>query len=218
MAWAKSTAELETLQNRIWENYELTVQGAQAYRRDDFDLREAEKEMADIRREIRRLGVVNVAAVEDYANLKERYDGYAVQRDDLVKGQADLLTVIDDLNRKMENRFRREFSKLNEYFGETFAALFGGGNAALVLEDEENVLESGIEIKAQRGKESATAVQHFRAERAPHRRRTFFAMIKLRPSPFCILDEIESALDEANLSAFRRLVSSNMPEDAVLSW
>lgn len=203
MAWTKSTGELETLQNRIWENYELTAQGAQAYRREDFNPQEAEKEMADIRREVRRLGVVNVAAVEDYANLKERYDGYAVQRDDLEKGEADLLTVIDDLNRKMENRFRREFAKLNEYFGETFAALFGGGKAALILEDEENVLESGVEIKAQPPGKSLQLLSLFSGgEKALIATALFFAMLKLRPSPFCILDEIESALDEANLRHF----------------
>ncbi|NLG36819.1 MAG: chromosome segregation protein SMC, partial [Clostridiales bacterium] len=203
VAMTKIAADLETLHSRIWENYELTAESAQEFRREDFDIDEAEKEAALIRREIRKLGTVNVAAVEDYANLKTRFDEYTAQRSDLEKGEADLMTVISDLNRRMETRFRREFAKLNEYFGETFAALFGGGKATLVLEDESDILSSGIEIKAQPVGKSLQLLSLFSGgEKALIATALLFAMLKLRPSPFCVLDEIEAALDEANLKHF----------------
>lgn len=203
VALTRTAADLEMLHSRIWENYELTAESAQEFRREDFDIDRAEKEAAAIRREIRKLGTVNVAAVEDYANLKARFDEYAAQRRDLEKGEADLMTVISDLNRQMENRFRHQFAKLNEYFGETFVELFGGGKATLVLEDESDILSSGIEIKAQPVGKNLQLLSLFSGgEKALIAIALLFAMLKLRPSPFCVLDEIESALDEANLKRF----------------
>jgi len=203
LAVQQKKLELETMQNRIWDYYELTYGGALALYREDFSPEGVHEEIEDIRRRLRAMGTVNVNAVEDYAELNERYTVHVTQRDDLVKAENDLLGIIEDLNRNMKKVFTTEFESINEYFKETFKKLFNGGRAHLELSDKENILESGIEIVAQPpGKKLQLLSLLSGGEKALTATALLFAMLKHRPSPFCVLDEIEAALDDANLGSF----------------
>ncbi len=195
--------DLKNLQDRIWSEYELTYAGAQEYQREDFDLRESEKTIASIRAEIRQMGGVNVNAVEDYRITKERFDLLDAQKQDLVKAAGDLENIIRELLVKMERRFRKQFIQLNEYFGKAFALLFGGGKAELKFTDEADILNCGIDVIAQPpGKKLQLLTLLSGGERALTAIAILFAMLQLKPTPFCILDEIEAALDEANVANF----------------
>ena len=147
-------------------------------------------------------------AVEEYQALRERYDQLVVQRDDLTAASGDLQGIIDELLTKMERRFREQFKLLNGYFNQTFTALFGGGTAELSLADERNVLECGIEVVAQPpGKKLQLLSLLSGGERALTAIAILFAMLRLKPTPFCILDEIEAALDEANVANFANFLA-----------
>jgi chromosome segregation protein len=196
----RANLEIESMQNRIWDYYELTYQGTLEFKNDELDLTGADEAIAKMRRQIKAMGTVNVNAVQDYAELNERYTEHKSQHDDLIKAEKDLLGVIDGLNKQMREKFRREFDILNEYFTENFTKLFGGGRAQLTLEDEDDVLKSGIIIEAQPpGKKLQMLSLLSGGEKALTAAAILFAMLKHRPSPFCLLDEIESALDDANL-------------------
>ena len=145
----RTQSELEQMQQRIWDDYELTYAGAKEYLVEPFDMAGSDKRAGDIRREIRAMGPVNVTAMEDYRACRERYDDLAGQRDDLVKAQDDLLGIIESLQRQMEKQFLENFRLLQQYLSETFVKLFGGGKAELRLMDEKDVLGCGIEIVAQ---------------------------------------------------------------------
>ncbi|MEG0766459.1 MAG: chromosome segregation protein SMC, partial [Clostridia bacterium] len=191
------------LQERIWNEYELTYAGAQAYQTADFDLAEAEKCMEEMRKQIREMGTVNVNAVEDYRLMQERFEQLRAQRADLLRATEDLRGIIEELVVKMEGRFRQQFALLNGYFMETFVKLFGGGKAELKLQDEGDALSCDIEIVAQPpGKKLQLLTLLSGGERALTAIAILFAMLKLKPTPFCILDEIEAALDEANVANF----------------
>ncbi len=203
MKQERATLELERIQNRIWDFYELTYQGTLEFRNPELDLTDAEEEIGKMRRQIKAMGSVNINAVSEYAELNERYTEHKTQHDDLVEAEEDLMKVIKDLNKQMREKFLVEFEKLNEYFAENFTALFGGGRAILSLEDNEDVLNSGIVIEAQPpGKKLQMLSLLSGGERALTAAAILFAMLKHRPSPFCLLDEIEAALDEANLYHF----------------
>lgn len=194
------TLEMQNIQNRIWDYYELTYQGTLEFKNDEVDLTNADEDIAKMRRQIKAMGTVNVNAVQDYAELNERYTEHKSQHDDLIKAEKDLLDVIDGLNKQMREKFKKEFVILNEYFTENFTKLFGGGRAQLTLEDEDDVLNSGIIIEAQPpGKKLQMLSLLSGGEKALTAAAILFAMLKHRPSPFCLLDEIESALDDANL-------------------
>lgn len=201
---ARTEDELQQLTDHIWNTYELTYAGAESFRAEGkFDLVSGEREAGDIRKEIRELGPINVHAVDEYAETKERLDHMTVQRDDALKAEKDLVDLIDRLLSSMENQFVREFEKLNGFFGETFTRLFGGGQAALKLVDPSEPLTCGIEIVAQPpGKKLQLLSLLSGGERALTAIAILFAMLKLKPTPFCILDEIEAALDEANIGYF----------------
>lgn len=199
----RAQSELTQLQQRIWDEYELTYAGAQEYMLTSFDLSAGDKRTGEIRREIRAMGPVNVTAVEDYRACKERYDELTGQRDDLLRAQEDLQGIIDALQRQMERQFIENFRMMQEYFNETFKRLFGGGYAELRLLDEHNVLECGIEIVAQPpGKKLQMLSLLSGGERALTAIAILFAMLRLKPTPFCFLDEIEAALDDGNISTF----------------
>ncbi|MDD3243338.1 MAG: chromosome segregation protein SMC [Eubacteriales bacterium] len=203
MQLVRMEADFDNAQNRIWENYELTYANACELRREDFDTAGAGRRIGDIRSEIRKMGTVNVGAVEEYEELGGRYEDYRRQTADLDKAQADLLAIISGLAQKMEERFREQFAKINEYFGATFTELFGGGTAYLVLQDEADILNSGIEIKAQPpGTELKLLSLLSGGEKALTAISLLFAMLRVNPSPFCVLDEIEAALDDANVRRF----------------
>ena len=200
---SRTQSELETMQQRIWDEYELTYAGAKDYLKEPFDLAASDRRTGEIRREIRAMGPVNVTAVEDYRACKERYDELSGQRDDLLHAQEDLLGIIESLQRQMERQFMESFTLMQQYFNETFKRLFGGGQAELRLMDESDVLGCGIEIVAQPpGKKLQLLSLLSGGERALTAIAILFAMLKVKPSPFCILDEIEAALDDANISYF----------------
>ncbi len=196
-------AEWNQLTSRIWADYELTYDGAQAFRQTDVTITAAEKRIAAIRGIIREMGVVNVASVDEYRQTVERYEALGTQREDLVKAQTDLEGIIESLARKMEALFVAQFNQLNAYFQQTFVQLFGGGHAELRLEDPNDALHTGIEIVAQPpGKKLQLLSLLSGGERALTAIAILFAMLKVKPTPFCFLDEIEAALDDANIDHF----------------
>ncbi|MBR4039327.1 MAG: chromosome segregation protein SMC [Clostridia bacterium] len=203
MVLSRTQAELSQMQQRIWDEYELTYAGAKEYLHEPFDLSAGDKRSAEIRREIRAMGPVNVTAVEDYRACRERYEDLARQRDDLLKAQNDLQGIIETLQRQMERQFMENFRLMQQYFAETFSKLFGGGHAELRLLDESDVLGCGIEIVAQPpGKKLQLLSLLSGGERALTAIAILFAMLRLKPTPFCFLDEIEAALDDGNISTF----------------
>ncbi len=199
----RAQGDLKGLQERIWSEYELTYAGAEAFRREDFDLREAEKQIASMRGQMRAMGSVNVNAVENYRLTRERFEQLNAQKQDLLKATEDLQGIIAELLAKMESRFRKQFALLNQYFARTFTALFGGGHAELKLADEHDVLGCAIDVVAQPpGKKLQLLSLLSGGERALTAIAILFAMLQLKPTPFCVLDEIEAALDEANVANF----------------
>ena len=173
------------------------------------DLRmRVERRAAELNSRIRELGVVNVRAVEEYAETKERYDGLAAQKQDLEKAEKDLRNLIDRLLAQMKTTFVENFTLLRGYFAETFSRLFGGGHAELFLTDPEDPLNCGIEINAQPpGKKLQLLTLLSGGERTLTAIAILFAKLKLKPTPFCILDEIEAALDDANIGYFADYLS-----------
>ena len=203
MQLSRIEAEFKQLTDRIWEDYELTYAGAEEFREEGFKLTESERRISDIRQRIRSLGSVNVGAVDEYRQTLERFEELTAQRDDLTKAQVDLSAIIEDLMKKMEVQFRTQFDALNRNFQETFVNLFGGGRAELQLSDPKDVLNCNIEVVAQPpGKKLQMLTLLSGGERALTAIAILFAMLKLKPTPFCFLDEIEAALDDANIDNF----------------
>ncbi len=199
----KMKSEVDALSSRIWDEYELTYALARAHLDESIDVKDAEKQVARLRSEIRSLGPVNVAAIEEYRTCQERYDTLTSQRDDLLKAERDLLGIIDSLKRQMETQFLQSFTLLQQYLSETFQRLFGGGTAKLQLQDEKEALTCGIDIVAQPpGKKLQMLSLLSGGERALTAIAILFAMLRLKPTPFCFLDEIEAALDDGNISTF----------------
>ena len=196
--------DLKVMTDHIFNTYDLTYAMAEEFRCEGpFDLSVSEKEAAGLRGRIRDMGHVNVGAIEEYAATKERFDDLTAQQQDLTRAENDLQTLITRLLSQMEKQFVAEFDKLGVYFKETFARLFGGGYAELKLTDPDDALNCGIEIIAQPpGKKLQLLSLLSGGERALTAIAILFAMLKLKPTPFCILDEIEAALDEANIGYF----------------
>ncbi len=203
LALAKVDNDLSYLENRIWEEYELTQATAEEFRDPEFKLNGAQTEINKLKKSISALGNVNVNAIEEYVETKEQYDSLSKQRDDLQKATEDLNGIIEELTKKMDKQFKEQFELINKYFTKTFSELFGGGRAELKLEEGKNSLESDIEIVAQPPGKSLQLLSLLSGgERALTAIAILFAMLQLKPTPFCILDEIEAALDEANVGNF----------------
>ena len=203
MVLSRAQSDLSQMQQKIWDDYELTYAGAKEYLKEPFDLSAADKRIAEIRREIRAMGTVNVAAVDEYRACKEKHEHLASQRDDLLHAENDLLGIIETIQKQMERQFMENFRLMQQYFNETFCKLFGGGQAELRLMDENDVLSCGIEIVAQPpGKKLQLLSLLSGGERALTAIAILFAMLRLKPTPFCFLDEIEAALDDGNISTF----------------
>ncbi len=201
---ARTEGDLKALRDRIWNTYEITYAGAEEYRiTEGFSLTEADREAAQLSAEIRALGPVNVRAVEEYADTKARADEMTAQREDLEKAEKDLKDLIARLLSSMKETFVEQFSILQGFFSETFVRLFGGGHAELILMDPNDPLNCGIEINAQPpGKKLQLLSLLSGGERTLTAIAILFATLKLKPTPFCILDEIEAALDDANIGYF----------------
>ena len=201
----KLAAEMEEKQliDKLWDSYELSRTAAQGVREPVENMGEATKRMGALRRDISRLGTPNLGAIDEYERVRERYEFLTEQRDDVEKAKRELEKIISDITKEMEEIFLREFKVIDESFRATFLDLFGGGRAALSLEDENDVLNCGIEIKVQPpGKTLSTLSLLSGGEKSFVAIALYFAIIKVRPTPFCVMDEIEAALDEANVDRF----------------
>ena len=198
-------AEMEEKQiiDKLWDGYELSRSAAQAERQPVESLAAANRRIAELKRSIHALGTPNLGAIEESKRVGERYDYLAEQRDDIAKAKAELLSIIGDITTQMESIFLTEFNAINESFQSTFLELFGGGRANLRLEDEDDVLNCGIEIKVQPpGKAVSNISLLSGGEKAFVAIALYFAILRLRPTPFCVMDEIEAALDEENVIRF----------------
>jgi chromosome segregation protein len=200
---AKTEAELEAMQNRMWDEYELTYTNALELKKDIGSIAQAQKRINELRSELKELGPVNIAAIEEYIKTKERYEFMNAQRNDMEQAKEKLKKVISEMISIMKRQFIEQFRLINENFGIVFQELFEGGRAELILVDKDNVLESGIEIQVQPpGKKLQNMMLLSGGERAFTAIALLFAILRLRPTPFCILDEIEAALDDANVYRF----------------
>lgn len=185
--------------NKMWEEYELTPNNAEQYQKPE-NVALTQRRVNSLRTEIRELGSVNVDSIEEYKNLKDRYDFMSEQRLDLENTMSKLRKVISDMTQIMKEQFKEKFKVINKNFGEVFAELFGGGKAELTLEDEENILECGIDITVQPpGKKLQNMMLLSGGEKAFTAIALLFAILKINPAPFCVLDEIEAALDDVNV-------------------
>ena len=211
----KLAADMEEKQllDKLWDSYELSHTAAQAVRTPIESMSKANRRMAELRRGIGALGTPNLGAIDEFDRVNERYTFLTGQRDDVLKAKRELTGIITDVTAEMEEIFRREFHNIDEAFRKTFLELFGGGRAALVLEDPEHVLDCGIDIRVQPpGKSVSTISLLSGGEMAFVAIALYFAILKVRPTPFCVMDEIEAALDEANVArfaAYMRTISKN---------
>ena len=211
---ARVESDLKVMQDRIWNSYEVTYAGAEEYRQTEgFDPVEADRRAAQLMSQIRALGIVNVNAVEEYAATRARFDELTAQQSDLRAAENDLRELINRLIEQMQTTFVDNFSKMQVYFSETFTRLFGGGHAELQLMDPSDPLNCGIEVNAQPpGKKLQLLSLLSGGERALTAIAILFAMLKLKPTPFCILDEIEAALDDANIGYYADYLKEYSPD------
>ena len=199
---SKIDVELEQIINKMWEDYEITPNTAGEYKKPN-DIAETTKNVKNLREKIKELGSINIDSIEEYKQTKERYDYMCEQRLDLENSSNKLKKVIQDMTKIMKEQFEAQFKTINKNFGEVFKELFGGGKAELRLTDEEDILNCGIEIEVQPpGKKLQNMSLLSGGERAFTAIALLFAILKINPAPFCVLDEIEAALDDVNVYRF----------------
>lgn len=200
----KLEESVEAQINYMWDEYEITLSDAAALKNEELqDLTAMKKEITSLKDQIRRLGDVNVNAIEDYKNLMERYTFLKNQHDDLIKAEETLKGIILELDEAMRKQFREKFAQISQEFDKVFKELFGGGKGTLELMEDEDILEAGIRIIAQPpGKKLQNMMQLSGGEKALTAISLLFAIQNLKPSPFCLLDEIEAALDDSNVDRF----------------
>jgi chromosome segregation protein len=200
---AKLETEMEALQDRMWNEYELTYSSALLLKKDIGSLTQAQKKINELRNSIKELGAVNIASIEEYIKSKERFEFMSEQRSDMEQAREKLLRVVQEMTTIMKKQFLEQFKLINDNFNIVFKELFNGGRASLLIADQENVLESGIEIEVQPpGKKLQNMMLLSGGERAFTAIALLFAILRMKPSPFCVLDEIEAALDDANVYRF----------------
>lgn len=200
----KITEQSDSLNNYMWEEYELTYNRALELKNPEFtDLTQLKKELTAVKAKIKALGDVNVNAIEDYKSVSERYVFLKNQHDDIVKAEENLKRIIAELDTAMREQFSEKFAEIRVMFDKVFKELFGGGKANLELVDETDILETGIKIIAQPpGKKLQNMMQLSGGEKSLTAIALLFAIQNLKPSPFCLLDEIEAALDDSNVNRF----------------
>ncbi len=197
--------EEKTILDKLWERYELSHSDAMEQRMELESVPKATRRIAELNREIKSLGTPNIGAIEEFDRVNTRYTYLSEQRTDVEKAKEELCGIIDEITRQMTEIFAQQFKLLNESFQETFLELFGGGQARLELEDENDILGCGIEIKVQPpGKQLKTITLLSGGEKAFVAIALYFAILKVHPTPFCVMDEIEAALDEANVVRYAR--------------
>ena len=205
----KLEESMESHINYMWNEYEITLSSAATMRNDEMtDISTMRKQISAIKDEIRKLGDVNVNAIEDYKNLMERYTFLKNQHDDLIEAEKTLEGIIQELDTAMRKQFAEKFEEIKREFDKVFKELFGGGKGTLELIEEEDILEAGIRIIAQPpGKKLQNMMQLSGGEKSFTAIALLFAIQNLKPSPFCLLDEIEAALDEQNVSRFAKYLN-----------
>ena len=200
-----SALEEKQILDKLWERYELSHSDAQALRVELESVPKATRRIGELNREIKGLGAINIGAIEEFDRVNTRYTYLSDQRNDVEKAKEELLGIIEEITKQMTEIFAAQFEILKQSFQETFLELFGGGRATLELEDENDILRCGIEIKAQPpGKQLKTLSLLSGGEKAFVAIALYFAILKVHPTPFCVMDEIEAALDESNVVRYAR--------------
>ena len=203
----KTTTAMEERQiiDRLWDTYGLTPGTAPEHRGVIDSVAAGNRKAAELKRKISTLGTPNLGAIEEYARVNERYTYLASQRDDVLTSKRELESIIRDITKEMTVIFVEEFAKIDHYFGQVFEEMFGGGRGQLILEDPENPLTCGIEIRVQPpGKQVKTITLLSGGEKAFVAIALYFAILKVRPTPFCMVDEIDAALDDRNVERYAR--------------
>lgn len=200
---AKNETQLDTIKEKLWDEFEISYAQALEFKKENFALAPAVKESREIRNRMRELGDINVGAIKEYEQVSERYRFLTEQRADITAAMDELKAIINDMEKTIKTRFKENFDQIVVNFEEIFKELFGGGHAELRLDDEDNPLEAGIEIIAQPpGKKLQNINLMSGGEKTMTAIALMFAVLKTKPTPFCILDEVEAALDDANIDRF----------------
>ncbi len=198
-----SAMEEKQLLDKLWETYELSHEAAKAQRTELESVPKANRRIGELKRAINALGPINVGAIDDFQRINERYTYLTDQKNDVDKAKRELEQIIAEITGEMRTIFSEQFTIINQTFGETFLELFGGGKATLELEDPEDILNCGIEIKVQPPGKALKIISLLSGgEKAFVAIALYFAILKVRPTPFCVMDEIEAALDDANVTRF----------------
>ena len=203
----KNTAEMEEKQiiDKLWDSYELTRTSAPEVAAPIENVGAAQKRTSELKRKISSLGSVNIGAIAEFERVNERYEYLASQRDDVLTSKRELEGIISDITKQMTEIFTAEFARINTYFAQTFVEMFGGGKASLELEDDNEPLSCGIEIRVQPpGKQLKSITLLSGGEKAFVAIALYFAILKVRPTPFCMLDEIDAALDDRNVERYAK--------------
>ena len=197
------TLEQDGLISRLWDDYELTLETAEEKKAEITDEKAASGRAAELKSKIKSLGNINIDSIEEYKNVKERFEFLSAQKGDLENAKSDLEKVIDSMQELMEEHFAKQFEEINKSFQKVFSELFGGGHGRLYLSEPDEILESGIEIEAQLpGKSLQNINLYSGGEKAFIAIALLFAILRVKPTPFCILDEIDAALDDVNVWRF----------------
>ena len=191
----------------MWEEHELTYDNAQSYSLELDNPQPVQRRITELKNEIKEIGPVNLGAIDEYERVNERFTFMQKQKDDIEAAKANLSGIIADLVAEMKQQFLTHFAQINENFKVVFSDLFNGGTADIILENEEDVLSCGIDIRAQPpGKKLQSLTLLSGGERCLTAIALLFAILQLRPSPFCVLDEVEAALDDVNVNRFTDFV------------
>ena len=202
---AAAAMEENQLLDKLWENYQLSHEAARSQRVELESTAKAQRRIGELKRSISALGSINPDAVEEFSRVNERYTYFTGQRDDVAKAKKELQDIIAQITGEMTNIFQEQFSLINETFQTTFVELFGGGKATLELEDPEDILNCGIEIRVQPPGKALKIISLLSGgEKAFVAIALYFAILKVRPTPFCVMDEIEAALDDPNVVRYAR--------------
>jgi chromosome segregation protein len=200
---AKNEAQIDAFKDKLWDEFEISYIQAIDFKKTEFVMAAAQREIKEIKGRIKELGEINIGAIKEYETTKERYDFLTTQRKDLLDGILSLKKIIEEMDKTIKSNFKESFEKIADNFQSAFTELFGGGSAKLRLEDESRPLESGIEIIAQPpGKKLQNINLLSGGEKTMTAIALMFAVLKAKPTPFCILDEVEAALDDSNIKRF----------------
>jgi len=199
----KSETQIDSLKDKLWDEFEISYIQAIEVRKKDFKYTSEAKDAKEIKEKLKKLGEVNISAVKEYETVKERFDFLMEQRKDLLDATESLNSIIEDMDKTIKINFKESFIKVADLFESIFKDLFGGGTAELRMDDKSNLLETGIEIVAQPpGKKLQSISLLSGGEKTLTAIALMFSILKVKPTPFCILDEVEAALDDTNINRF----------------